>query len=193
MHGMKKQVIFARDKEADHMEYQKIEYAYSLMAKDAGIDMTECRLLKSDEGMHFMTGRFDRDFTTGRKIHMQSLGGIAHFDFNAPGAYRYEQAAKIMKQLNLPLSDTERLFRRMVFNEVAKNYDDHVKNVSFLMDGQGNWSLAPAYDMTFSYNPNSIWTSAHQMTIIVKKVWSILESITNILTNILIVCQIAAV
>ena len=154
-----------KDKETDHMEYQKIEYAYSLMAKDSGIDMTECRLLKSMDGMHFMTKRFDRDSETGRKIHMQSLGGIAHFDFNNPGAHSYEQASKVMMQLKLSLADVERLFRRMVFNEVSKNYDDHVKNISFLMDRRGNWSLAPAYDMTFSYNPNSIWTSAHQMTI----------------------------
>lgn len=154
-----------KDKEADAMEYSKIEYAYSLMARDAGIVMSECRLLKSNEGMHFMTKRFDRELKSGRKIHMQSLGGLAHFDFNAPGAHSYEQAAGIVKQLNLPQSDMEQVFRRMVFNEVAKNYDDHVKNISFLMDRSGKWRLAPAYDMTFSYNPNSIWTSAHQMTI----------------------------
>lgn len=154
-----------KDEKADDMEYSKIEYAYSLMTLDAGIDMTECRLLKSREGTHFITRRFDRDAVTGRKIHMQSLGGLAHFDFNDPGAHSYEQAAQMMRRIHLSQNDVEQLFRRMVFNEVSKNYDDHVKNISFLMDRQGKWSLAPAYDMTFSYNPDSIWTSKHQMKI----------------------------
>ena len=96
---------------------------------------------------------------------MQSLGGIAHFDFNDPGAHSYEQAAGVMRKLKLPQTDIEQLFRRMIFNEITKNYDDHVKNISFLMDRQGKWSLAPAYDMTFSYNPGSIWKSQHQMKI----------------------------
>lgn len=154
-----------KDAKADDMEYSKIEYAYSLMTLDAGIDMTECRLLKSKKGTHFITRRFDRDAVTGRKIHLQSLGGLAHFDFNDPGAHSYEQAAQMMRRIHLSQNDVEQLFRRMVFNEVSKNYDDHVKNISFLMDRQGKWSLAPAYDMTFSYNSDSIWTSKHQMKI----------------------------
>ncbi len=154
-----------KDTEADNMEYPKIEYAYSLMAKAAGIEMTECRLIKSQEGTHFMTKRFDRESNTGRKIHMQSLGGIAHYDFNDPGAHSYEQAVQIMRQMGLQQEDVEQLFRRMVFNEVAKNYDDHVKNISFLMNRNGEWSLAPAYDMTFSFRPDSHWTSMHQMKI----------------------------
>lgn len=154
-----------KDKEADRKEYTKIEYAYSMMTKDAGIDMTECRMIKTEEGVHFATKRFDREDKTGKKIHMQSLGGIAHFDFNDPGAHSYEQAVGVMRKLKLPQTDIEQLFRRMIFNEIAKNYDDHVKNISFLMDRQGKWSLAPAYDMTFSYNPGSIWTSQHQMKI----------------------------
>lgn len=154
-----------KDRESDSKEYTKIEYAYSLMTKDAGINMTECRIIKTEEGVHFATKRFDREDKTGKKIHMQSLGGIAHFDFNDPGAHSYEQAVGIMRKLSLPQSDIEQLFRRMVFNEIAKNYDDHVKNISFLMNRQGRWSLSPAYDMTFSYNPNSIWTSQHQMKI----------------------------
>lgn len=158
-----------KDAESDHIEYSKIEYAYSLMAKDAGIDMTECRLIKSAEGLHFMTRRFDRDKDNGKKIHMQSLGGLAHFDFNLPGMHSYEEAASIMRKLGLSHSDVEQLYRRMVFNEVAKNYDDHVKNISFLMNKEGKWSLAPAYDMTFSYNPGSMWTSSHQMLINGKK------------------------
>lgn len=154
-----------KDKESDHVEYPKIEYAYSLMAKDCGINMTECRLIRSPEGVHFATRRFDRDKATGQKIHMQTLGGLAHFDFNMPGAHSYEEAAEIMRRLNLPQIDFEQLFRRMVFNEVSKNYDDHVKNISFLMNRRGVWSLAPAYDMTFSFNPSSHWTSSHQMKI----------------------------
>lgn len=153
-----------KDADADDKEYSKIEYAYSLMAKDAGIDMTECRMIKSNDGIHFATKRFDRE-DSGRKIHMQSLGGLAHFDFNDSGAHSYEQAAQIMRKINLGQNDIEQLFLRMVFNEIAKNYDDHVKNISFLMDRRGKWSLAPAYDVTFSYNPTSIWTSKHQMRI----------------------------
>ena len=102
---------------------------------------------------------------TGRKIHMQSLGGLAHYDFNDAGAHSYEQAAQIIRKMGLSQKDIEQLYRRMVFNELAKNYDDHVKNISFLMDRRGKWKLAPAYDMTFSYNPQSIWTSKHQMMI----------------------------
>ncbi len=154
-----------KDAAADEGGYSQIEYAYSLMCKDAGIEMTECRLIKSKEGLHFVTKRFDRDDNTGRKIHMQTLGGMAHFDFNEPGANSYEQAAQIMRKIKLPQSDVEQLFRRMVFNEVSKNYDDHVKNITFLMNREGIWKLAPAYDMTFSYRPDSMWTSKHQMRI----------------------------
>lgn len=154
-----------KDKEADKKEYSRIEYAYFLMTKDAGINMAECQLIKTKEGVHFATKRFDREEKSGKKIHMQSLGGIAHYDFNDPGAHSYEQAAGIMRRLKLSQIEIEQLFRRMVFNEAAKNYDDHVKNISFLMDRSGKWSLSPAYDMTFSYNPNSIWTSQHQMKI----------------------------
>ena len=153
-----------KDKEADGKDYAKIEYAYYLMTIDAGIQMEECRLIKTAEGVHFATKRFDRD-KDGKKIHMQSLGGIAHYDFNEAGAHSYEQIAGIMRKLSLPQIEIEQLFKRMVFNEVAKNYDDHVKNVSFLMDRRGKWKLAPAYDMTFSYNPTSLWTSNHQIMI----------------------------
>lgn len=154
-----------KDTTADEQGYSRIEYAYSLMCKDAGIEMTECRLIRSRGGVHFAARRFDREYDTGRKIHMHTLGGLAHFDFNDPGANSYEQAAQIMRRIKLPQSDVEQLYKRMVFNEVAKNYDDHVKNISFLMDRSGVWRLAPAYDMTFSYRPDSIWTSRHQMRI----------------------------
>lgn len=157
-----------KDKEADGKDYAKIEYAYYLMTKDAGIQMEECRLVKTAEGVHFATKRFDRD-VEGKKIHMQSLGGLAHYDFNDAGAHSYEQAAHVMRKLRLSQTEIEQLFRRMVFNELAKNYDDHVKNISFLMDRSGKWKLAPAYDMTFSYNPTSLWTANHQMRINAKK------------------------
>ena len=112
-----------------------------------------------------MTKRFDRKGAKGEKLHMQSLCALAHLDFNSPRVYSYEEAFTVMKQLKLPYRDFVQLFRRMVFNEFAKNYDDHTKNISFLMDKKGVWSLSPAYDVTFSYRKDSIWVSAHQMLI----------------------------
>lgn len=154
------------DKDGDDgPQYTRIEYAYYLMALESGIDMSECRLLADGGRRHFMTRRFDRDVRTGAKIHMQTLGALAHFDFNASGAYSYEDAARVMRRLGLPYTDMERLFRRMVFNVLAWNHDDHVKNLSFLMDRNGRWSLAPAYDVTYSYKPDSMWVGSHQMTV----------------------------
>ena len=154
------------DKEGDDgPQYTKIEYAYYLMAKDAGIQMSECQLFLENGRSHFMTRRFDRDLITGAKYHMQTLGGIAHFDFNQPSAYSYEQAVEVMRRLRLSNKEISQFFRRMVFNVFARNQDDHVKNISFLMDRTGKWSLSPAYDMTYAYNPGGTWTGAHQMTI----------------------------
>ena len=154
-----------RDKEIeDPKGYGAIEYAYHLMAKAAGIAMTECRLLEEGGRRHFMTRRFDR-LAGGEKLHMQSLCGLAHFDFNQAGAYAYEQALLTIRQLGLPMAAVEEQFRRMVFNIVARNQDDHAKNIAFLMDRQGRWSLAPAFDVTYSYNPSGAWTSTHQMTL----------------------------
>jgi serine/threonine-protein kinase HipA len=154
-----------RDRELeDPQGYTTIEYAYSLMARDCGIEMTECRLLEENGRRHFMTRRFDRE-AAGRKLHMQSLAALAHFDFNAAGAYSYEQAFQVMRRLSLPMSALEQQFRRMVFNVVARNQDDHVKNIAFLMDREGHWSLTPAFDVTFSFNPAGLWTARHQMTI----------------------------
>ena len=156
-----------KDKDArpDDGEYTKVEYAYYLMALDAGIEMSECRLYKENGSAHFMTKRFDRKGIKGGKLHMQSLCALAHMDFNSPRVYSYEEAFVVMKQLKLPYSDFIQLFKRMVFNEFAKNYDDHTKNISFLMDKKGVWSLSPAYDVTFSYRKDSIWVKAHQMLI----------------------------
>ncbi len=96
---------------------------------------------------------------------MQSLGALAHFDYNHAGAYSYEQALQVMRQLELPMAALEEQFRRMAFNIVARNQDDHVKNITFLMDREGRWSLAPAYDLIYSYNPDGDWTAQHQMTL----------------------------
>jgi serine/threonine-protein kinase HipA len=154
-----------KDKELeDPKGYGAIEYAYHLMAMAAGVTMSECRLLEENERRHFMTRRFDR-LPGGAKLHMQSLCALAHFDFNQAGAYGYEQALLTIRQLNLPMSAIEEQFRRMVFNIVARNQDDHVKNIAFLMNQQGEWSLAPAFDVTYSYNPSGSWTAQHQMTL----------------------------
>lgn len=154
-----------KDKELeDPKGYGIIEYAYYQMATDAGIKMSECRLLAENGRRHFMTRRFDR-LHDGSKVHMQSLGGIAHFDYNLAGAYSYEQALLAIRQLGLPMETIEQQFRRMVFNIVARNQDDHVKNIAFLMDKSGQWSLSPAFDVTYSYQPDGNWTSSHQMTL----------------------------
>jgi serine/threonine-protein kinase HipA len=154
-----------KDKEIeDPSGYGAIEYAYALMAQAAGITMTECRLLEEHGRRHFMTRRFDR-LDDGRKLHMQSLGALGHFDFNQAGAYAYEQAFLTIRQLGLPMAAAEEQFRRMLFNVVARNQDDHVKNIAFLMAKTGAWRLAPAFDVTYSYNPAGSWTATHQMTI----------------------------
>jgi len=154
-----------KDKELeDPKGYGVIEYAYYNMAIDAGITMSECRLLEEGGRRHFMTRRFDR-LSGGEKLHMQSLGALAHFDYNMAGAYGYEQALLAIRQLGLPVSAIEEQFRRMVFNIIARNQDDHVKNIAFLMDKKGRWSLAPAFDVIYSFQPTGKWTSNHQMTL----------------------------
>ncbi len=153
------------DKELnDPKGYGRIEYAYYLCAQEAGIEMSECRLLQEGSRAHFMTKRFDRD-TEGGKRHMLSLCGMAHYDFQLPGATSYEQALQVCQKLNLPMSDKLQLFRRMVFNIIMCNHDDHTKNISFIMDRAGKWRISPAYDVTYSYNPTGAWTSKHQMSI----------------------------
>ena len=150
------------DKEGDDKwGYGRVEYAYYLMAKAAGINMMECRLWNR---RHFMTRRFDRT-ADGRKLHMQTLGALAHFDFNDSRSYSYEQAFHVLRTLVVDQRENAELFRRMVFNVVAWNCDDHVKNISFLMDRNGDWKLSPAYDACYAYNPAGDWTSRHQMSI----------------------------
>ncbi len=148
----------------DPKGYGRIEYAYYKMAIDCGIRMSESRLFQEGGRAHFITKRFDRP-ANNRKLHLQTLCGLCHFDFNDSNSYSYEQAFQAMRQLRLPYSDAEQLFARMVFNVIARNMDDHTKNLAFLMDESGRWSLSPAYDVTFAYNPTSKWLARHQMSV----------------------------
>ena len=143
--------------------YGRLEYSFYKLAKACGIDMMECSLIEENGRAHFLTKRFDR--MNGKKVHMQTLCGIAHFDYRMHRAYSYEQAFNVMRALRLPYSAAQELFRRMVFNVVVRNQDDHTKNISFLMDENGRWRLSPAYDMGYAYNPNGGWTSTHQMSV----------------------------
>ena len=151
----------------DVPEYTLIEYAYYKMAIDAGIQMNECRIYSNAGENHFMTKRFDR--VEGKKIHMQSLGAMAHISYKEPRLCSYEMAAAYMREMKLPMMDIEQFYSRMVFNCIAVNQDDHVKNISFLMDRNGKWRLSPAYDITYSYDITNKWLSAHQMTVNGKK------------------------
>ena len=144
--------------------YGKIEYAYSLMGPGGGIAMSECRLLHENGRSHFMTRRFDRR-EDGEKIHMQSLYAMAHLDHQLAGAHSYEQAFDVMLRLGLPREDFVEQYRRMVFNIVARNQDDHTKNIAYLMDKSGRWSLSPAYDVIYAWNPDGAWTAQHQMSV----------------------------
>lgn len=154
-----------RDKDLeDPQGFTVIEYAYSRMAVAAGVEMAACRLLEEGERRHFLTRRFDRT-DSGEKLHMQSLAALLHLDFNMAEANSYEQAFDCIRRLELPMQAREQMFRRMLFNVVARNQDDHVKNIAFLMDKQGAWRLAPAFDVTYAYNPRGEWTARHQMSI----------------------------
>jgi serine/threonine-protein kinase HipA len=148
--------------------YGAVEYAYFLMARAAGIEMSESRIFEEGGRRHFMTRRFDRT-EDGKKLHMLSLGALAHLDFNAAGAHGYEQALLTLRRLGLSMNAIEEQFRRMVFNVLARNQDDHVKNIAFLMDKQGAWTLSPAFDVTYAYNPSGEWTASHQMTVNAKR------------------------
>ena len=143
--------------------FGRLEYSFSCLVKECGIDMSECSLIEENGRAHFLTKRFDR--INGDKVHMQTLCGIAHYDYRMPRSYSYEQAFNIMRALRLPYSQAQEMFRRLVFNVIVRNQDDHTKNISFLMDREGKWRLSPAYDMGFNYNPKGDWTSKHQMSI----------------------------
>lgn len=143
--------------------YGRLEYSFYKLAEACGIEMSECSLIEENGRAHFLTKRFDRK--EGKKVHMQTLCGIAHFDYRLHRAYSYEQAFNVMRALRLSYSEARQMFRRMVFNVVIRNQDDHTKNISFLMEEDGKWHLSPAYDMGYAYNPNGGWTATHQMSI----------------------------
>lgn len=148
----------------DPAGYGRIELAYYHMALACEIEISESRLLEENGRAHFMTKRFDR--VKGKeKLHVQSLCAMQHFDFSQVGMYAYEQAFQTIRMLRLPAIAAEQLYRRMVFNVMARNCDDHTKNISFIMDKTGEWHLAPAYDLTYSYNPNSQWVSRQSMSV----------------------------
>ena len=157
----------------DPKGYGRIEYAYHLMAVACGINMMPSTLLEERGRAHFLTQRFDRvqHAKTGEtvRLHMATLCGVAHMDFNDPLRYSYEEAFAVMRVLGLPYPDAVEFFRRMCFNVVARNCDDHTKNTSFLMDPQGEWHLSPAYDITFAYNPANLWLKQHQMSVCGKR------------------------
>lgn len=144
--------------------YGRVEMAYYLMAKAAGIEMSDCRLLEENGRAHFMTKRFDRT-DGGDKTHMQSLCGLRHFDFNQVGLFSYEQVFETMRMLRLSYPEAEQQFVRMVFNVLARNCDDHTKNFAFLMDQTGKWTLSPAYDVCHAFRPGSLWVSSQSLTV----------------------------
>jgi len=143
--------------------FGRLEYSFAKLVKACGIHMTECLLIEENGRAHFMTKRFDR--AGGEKIHMQTLCGIAHYDYRILRGYSYEQAFNVMRGLRLSYQEAQEMFRRVVFNVIARNQDDHTKNISFLMDKMGKWHLSPAYDMGYAYNPKGTWTTTHQMSV----------------------------
>jgi serine/threonine-protein kinase HipA len=144
--------------------YGRVEMAYHLMAKEAEIEMTECQLLEENDRAHFMTKRFDREPGIG-KLHTQSFCAMRHFDFNDINDYSYEQLFETLRLLGLPYPQAEQVFRRMVFNVISRNCDDHTKNFGFIMDNSGNWRLSPAFDVCHSYRPGSAWVSQQSLSI----------------------------
>ena len=147
----------------DTENFGRLEYSFAKLVRACGIDMAECSLIEENGRAHFLTKRFDR--VGGEKIHMQTLCGIAHYDYRLLRAYSYEQAFNVLRGLHLSYQETQEMYRRVVFNVVVRNHDDHTKNISFLMDNHGKWRLSPAYDMGYAYNPDGSWTSAHQMSV----------------------------
>lgn len=144
--------------------YGRVEMAYHLMAKDAEIEMTMCRLFEENGRAHFMTRRFDREPGKG-KLHVQSFCAMQHFDFNDITSYSYEQLFETLRLLSLPYPQAEQVFRRMVFNVISRNCDDHTKNFSFVMDKGGDWKLSPAFDVCHSYRPASTWVSQQSLSV----------------------------
>lgn len=142
-----------------------VEYIYSIIAKQCAIDMPRCQLLEIEGQRHFLIERFDRVLNKSKldKLHYASWCGLAHAHRDQTLAYSYEQLVLLMRQLNLPQSDLDKIYKRAVFNIVGRNQDDHTKNFGFLMDRRGQWSLSPAFDMTYAYDPSGLWTKTHQI------------------------------
>ena len=147
----------------ESLGWGRVEYAYYLMAIDCGIEMSKSQLLEENGRSHFMTKRFDRDANT--KHHIQTLCGLQHYDFNDMYGYSYEQVFQTMRLLQLTYPEAEQMFRRMVFNVLATNYDDHTKNFSFLLKKDQSWHLAPAYDLCFSFDPNNHWVNKQTLSV----------------------------
>lgn len=167
----------------DPQGFGKVEYAYHLMAKPAGIEMTECRLLKEGSRSHFMTKRFDR-MEDGDKLHVQTLCAMDQADYNAPGSYSYESALMVYRDLELSRLEQIELYRRMVFNVLAHNQDDHTRNIAFMVWRDGIWKLTPAYDVCWSYNPVGDWTARHQMTLNGKRDDFVLDDLLSVASHI---------
>ncbi|APE02762.1 toxin HipA [Alteromonas mediterranea] len=146
----------------DPLGYGAMEFVYHLMANKCGVDMMPCRLLHEGNRRHFITQRFDRIKNT--KVHVQTLNGLAHVDYKKPGAFSYEELFGIARQLKLSAVEAEQLFKRMTFNIIARNHDDHSKNFAFMLK-KDKWSLAPAYDLAYSYKPGSKWVNSHWMSL----------------------------
>ena len=142
----------------------RIEYAYYLMATSCGIDMMPSKLLEENGRAHFMTKRFDRE-GNDTKHHVQTLCGLQHYDYNSRGTYSYEQVFQTMRILRLTYPEAEQMFRRMVFNVLAKNCDDHTKNFAFMLKKGGKWQLTPAYDVCYAYNPDNFWLKNQTMLV----------------------------
>lgn len=150
-----------RETFGDPMGYGAMEYVYSLMAKACGIEIMPCHLLEEGKRRHFVTQRFDRDGNT--KHHVQTLNGLVHVSYKQVGAYSYAELLSTARELKLGADEAMQIFRRMVFNVVARNHDDHSKNFAFMLDDQNHWKLAPAYDLAYSYKPGSRWVNSHWM------------------------------
>jgi len=146
----------------DPLGYGAMEFVYHLMANKCGVDMMPCRLLHEGNRRHFITQRFDRN--KNNKVHVQTLNGLAHVDYKKPGAFSYEELFGIARQLKLSAVEAEQLFKRMTFNIIARNHDDHSKNFAFMLK-KDKWSLAPAYDLAYSYKPGSKWVNSHWMSL----------------------------
>ena len=149
--------------------YGRIEMAYYNMAKDCGIKMMDSELLEENGRAHFMTKRFDRE-EGFIKHHIQTFCAIQHYDFNEVRSYSYEQLFQTMRLLRLPYPDAEQMYRRMVFNVIARNCDDHTKNFAFRLKEGRDWELAPAYDICHAYRPDSIWVSQHALSVNGKRI-----------------------